>query len=202
MVIMTDLTTVTDYVKVFNDAEFRQSMRDSLSEKRNNFALLKLAIVKYKELLETDTREDFEQNNINIAYFKPFWEATWFYLSRPAIRKATELANQISKLDLALGIAVSLSEDKEFKRGKYTEVQVEEANSYPVEDLISGTVRKSGKRYMACCPLHKEDTPSFVIFEDNSWHCFGCGKHGTGAIGFVMDRDNVDFKVAVERILR
>lgn len=28
------------------------------------------------------------------------------------------------------------------------------------------------------CPVHKEDTPSCVLY-DNGWHCFGCGAHGT-----------------------
>lgn len=28
------------------------------------------------------------------------------------------------------------------------------------------------------CPLHDEDSPSFTVWPDNHYHCFGCGAHG------------------------
>lgn len=30
-----------------------------------------------------------------------------------------------------------------------------------------------------CCPLHREKTPSLKLYDDGSWHCFGCGKGGS-----------------------
>lgn len=36
------------------------------------------------------------------------------------------------------------------------------------------------------CPFHREKTGSLALYADNSFHCFGCTKHGTGAIDFVM----------------
>lgn len=37
----------------------------------------------------------------------------------------------------------------------------------------------SGSRHKMLCPFVPENTPSFVIYEDLSFHCFGCGAHGT-----------------------
>lgn len=54
----------------------------------------------------------------------------------------------------------------------------------------------------ACCPFHKEDSPSFHATESRgTYHCFGCGAHGN-AFDFVMAMDNVGFMEAVERLAR
>jgi DNA primase len=54
----------------------------------------------------------------------------------------------------------------------------------------------------ACCPFHKEDTPSFHAVESRgAYHCFGCGAHGN-AFDFVMAQDNLGFMEAVERLAR
>jgi len=36
------------------------------------------------------------------------------------------------------------------------------------------------------CPFHKEKTPSFVLFQNGSWHCFGCGISDFGTFKFVL----------------
>lgn len=36
----------------------------------------------------------------------------------------------------------------------------------------------SGDRWKGCCPFHSEKTPSFVVYQDGGYHCFGCGAHG------------------------
>jgi len=36
-----------------------------------------------------------------------------------------------------------------------------------------------GARWRACCPFHAETKPSFVVYEDGSYHCFGCQSHGS-----------------------
>lgn len=59
-------------------------------------------------------------------------------------------------------------------------------------------VTRAGREYKACCPFHKEKTPSFTINDDKHfYHCFGCGAHGDH-IGFVMRHDNVPFMDALE----
>lgn len=51
----------------------------------------------------------------------------------------------------------------------------------------------SGNRLKALCPFHNEKTPSFVVFPDEHFHCYGCNAHGT-IIDYVCLRDKVDFR--------
>jgi hypothetical protein len=42
-------------------------------------------------------------------------------------------------------------------------------------------VRKSGKGYVACCPVHKDNNPSMTITEKDGkvlCYCFACGANG------------------------
>ena len=40
-------------------------------------------------------------------------------------------------------------------------------------------LKKKGKDYWACCPFHRERTPSFTVVPDKQiFHCFGCGASG------------------------
>ncbi|USE37417.1 DNA primase [Endozoicomonas sp. SCSIO W0465] len=61
-------------------------------------------------------------------------------------------------------------------------------------------LKKTGRNYSACCPFHKEKTPSFSVSPDKQfYYCFGCGASGN-ALGFVMDHDHLDFPEAVETL--
>ena len=71
-----------------------------------------------------------------------------------------------------------------------------------IVDVIDRRVKlkKSGKNYMACCPFHKEKTPSFSVNpEKQFFYCFGCGAGGN-ALGFLMDYENLEFPAAVETL--
>lgn len=78
-----------------------------------------------------------------------------------------------------------------------TDDQIQQARDFPVEDLID-TKRI---RRMWCCPFHEEDSPSFHIYRENSWHCFGCSAHGKNAIDFVMKKNNLGFVEAVRFLI-
>ena len=41
-------------------------------------------------------------------------------------------------------------------------------------------LRQFGGRWRTSCflPFHKDKTPSFYVFTDGGWRCFGCGEHG------------------------
>jgi DNA primase len=59
---------------------------------------------------------------------------------------------------------------------------------------------RAGREHKACCPFHKEKTPSFTVNDDKGFfHCFGCGAHGD-VIGFVMRHDHLSFMEAVEQL--
>lgn len=67
-------------------------------------------------------------------------------------------------------------------------------------DVISETVSltRKGNRYWGKCPFHQEKTPSFCVTpEKNMYYCFGCHAGGD-MFSFVMRRDGVDFKEALE----
>ena len=71
-----------------------------------------------------------------------------------------------------------------------------------IVDIIEQHVplKKGGQNYMACCPFHKEKTPSFTVSQSKQfYHCFGCGAHGT-AIGFIMAYQGASFVDAVEQL--
>ncbi len=58
-------------------------------------------------------------------------------------------------------------------------------------------LKRSGNNYKACCPFHKEKTPSFMVNEQRqSYKCFGCGKGGD-VYTFIQDIENVEFYEAV-----
>lgn len=58
------------------------------------------------------------------------------------------------------------------------------------------TLKKSGSTMVGCCPLHQERTPSFHVYPDGHYHCYGCGRHGN-AITYVMEKKNMSFPEAV-----
>ncbi|MBR2140887.1 MAG: DNA primase [Rickettsiales bacterium] len=71
-----------------------------------------------------------------------------------------------------------------------------------LSDVISRSVRliNRGRNKVACCPFHKEKTPSFNVNDDKGfYHCFGCGAHGD-VITFTMNQDGLSFKDAVEKL--
>jgi DNA primase len=71
----------------------------------------------------------------------------------------------------------------------------------PLAAVVGRRVRlaRSGRQWKGCCPFHGEKTPSFYVYEDGHYHCFGCGAHGD-AIGFVMQAEGAGFMEAVERL--
>ena len=71
-----------------------------------------------------------------------------------------------------------------------------------VSDVVGKRVRleRKGREFQACCPFHKEKTPSFTVNDAKGfYHCFGCGAHGT-VINFIMDYEGLNFPEAIERL--
>lgn len=61
-------------------------------------------------------------------------------------------------------------------------------------------LEKDGHEFIATCPFHSEDTPSFTIFTGQDgvqrFHCFGCGERGD-VLDFVQKIKGVDLKEAI-----
>ena len=64
-----------------------------------------------------------------------------------------------------------------------------------VQDYVS--LKKKGANWMACCPFHKEKTPSFSVSPAKEiFYCFGCHKGGS-VFHFVMEMERVTFPEAI-----
>ena len=60
-------------------------------------------------------------------------------------------------------------------------------------------LKKHGKDYLGLCPFHDDKEPSLVISPDkNLWHCLGACAEGGDVIQWVMKRQGVSFRHAVE----
>ncbi len=54
-------------------------------------------------------------------------------------------------------------------------------------------LKPAGRNHQACCPFHREKTPSFSVNADKQiFKCFGCGIGG-GAAKFLMEMENLSF---------
>lgn len=61
-------------------------------------------------------------------------------------------------------------------------------------------VKRSGRTYKACCPFHKEKTPSFSISPDKGlFYCFGC-QAGGDIFEFLMRIENLSFNEAARKL--
>src|ERR1700730_247575 len=59
-------------------------------------------------------------------------------------------------------------------------------------------LKKKGANWMACCPFHKEKTPSFSVSPAKEiYYCFGCHKGGS-VFDFVMEVERVSFPEAIK----
>ena len=65
-----------------------------------------------------------------------------------------------------------------------------------IQDYVQ--LKKKGANWMACCPFHKEKTPSFSVSPAKEiYYCFGCHKGGS-VFNFVMEIERVPFPEAIK----
>lgn len=74
-----------------------------------------------------------------------------------------------------------------------------------IVDLVSEAgvkLRKAGRNQTGFCPFHdNKHTPSFVIWpESGTWRCFGACNEGGDIFKFVMKREGIDFKEALNKL--
>ena len=146
-------------------------------------------------ILEKTLEIESKRLEINRILAKPT-ESLMAELSRDVILEQGLVAD-IMRLEkeirwFRLGLMVD-----DVRQSGLTEDQIQQARDFPVEDLID---TKRVNR-MWCCPFHEEKSPSFHIYKENSWHCFGCQAHGNNAIDFVIKKNNLGFMEAVKFLI-
>ncbi|MYJ79983.1 MAG: DNA primase [Caldilineaceae bacterium SB0670_bin_27] len=62
-------------------------------------------------------------------------------------------------------------------------------------------LQSAGRSFKANCPFHQERTPSFVVFPDTgTWRCFGACSTGGDIFSFLMQKENLDFREALQAL--
>lgn len=62
-------------------------------------------------------------------------------------------------------------------------------------------LKRTGSAYKGLCPFHDERTPSFAVFpQSGTWRCFGACGIGGDIFSFLMQRENLEFREALEML--
>lgn len=100
----------------------------------------------------------------------------------------SELSSRIRKLRRLIALAKRRPKRRE-------DLSVEEARRYPLPQLCEDLgieLRRVGRYWRGLCPLHPDTHPSFTVYEEGRWYCFGCQKGGD-TIGLVMKIKGLTF---------
>jgi len=60
-------------------------------------------------------------------------------------------------------------------------------------------LKQRGTRHVGLCPFHTEKTPSFYVFPDGHYKCWGCGEYGD-AIDFIQKLHGLSFQDALKHL--
>jgi putative DNA primase/helicase len=67
-----------------------------------------------------------------------------------------------------------------------------------VIEALGVPLKHKGRELVACCPFHKENSPSFTVTPDEQkFFCFGCGAGGN-AVEYVMRHQGMEFPAALD----
>jgi DNA primase len=74
-----------------------------------------------------------------------------------------------------------------------------------IVELVSESgvkLRKSGRSYTGFCPFHENKrTPAFVVWPElGTWKCYGACNEGGDIFKFVMKKEGLDFKEALQKL--
>ena len=58
-------------------------------------------------------------------------------------------------------------------------------------------MREYSGKHTGICPLHGDEKPSFFVYSDNRFKCFGCGESGD-AVDFIQKLHGISFQDALK----
>ena len=143
-------------------------------------------------LLKTESIPLFKKINATAKdeFSRLFWKKAYMALSG---RRKQILAN-LTRLRRLKALTTKPKLRKGYESFNMDKAQAKEK---PIQDLYAfQKLRRVGRRYIACCPFHNDKTPSFIIFPDNNFRCFGCGESGD-SITFMQKLRGYTFPEAV-----
>lgn len=127
-----------------------------------------------------------------------FWRE-WLKINEG--KKLLKINNQIAKLKRLQALA---SGNYKKPTGWIEQDEIERVLQIPLIEIAKPhleQLKQIGNKWFARCPFHNEKTPSFYIFEDNRYKCFGaCGEYGN-AINFIQKFYDFSFPEAVKFLL-
>lgn len=88
-----------------------------------------------------------------------------------------------------------------FEQLGFTEDELRVAREFPLDRLFPSELKKSGRYQVGICPFHQEKTPSFRVYDNNTYYCFGCNAGGD-AIEFQMKLSDCTFVEAVKSLIQ
>lgn len=137
-----------------------------------------------KELCENAITDEFEKYFVEQIHF--------FFWGWQKIQLTKEFLQRLKNF-------YKLNHTDFFNKKEWEKINI---NSIPITQIIGMyTKLPSNLKNNICCPLHKDKTPSFKIYEDtNSFYCFGCHKWGN-AINFVAEKEWWSTKEAFKKIV-
>ena len=143
-----------------------------------------------KKIIEEETKPFFEKcNSLKDEFSKAFWKECYAYLADGF----NETMWQLKRLHKLEGLLKA--------PGGGIEKQIHTAKNRPIFELFEfERVRRAGKNIVARCPFHKDRTPSFYIYDTNSFYCFSCHKGGD-SIDFIKALHNLGFREAISYIV-
>ena len=181
---MTKRLNDPELIEIFGRQTVLEVMVDKIGEEQERLSKLKNELSSKMACIAT--------RNFPEKWHKTHWEGHLDRHLGQTIRQSEKQLERYAKLYL-------LCKDKLPKNG-LDDCKIEDARNRPIVEFLEGRVRHVGNRSSAPCPFHEDKNPSFVVYDDNSWHCFGCSKHGNNAIDFVMQKDGLSFREAVRAL--
>jgi len=142
---------------------------------------------KKADIIKTETAPYFEKcNKIKDKDKRDFCKQLYGHMADDF----NHIIEQLSRLKKLEGLV-------RYPKGNFDE-KLQTAKEIPIEALFNlEKARRYGRRVTAKCPLHAERTPSFHIYENNSWYCFSCNRGGDN-IALVMACHNLGFRDAIK----
>lgn len=141
-----------------------------------------------KEIIKRETIPYLKKcNALKDEFAKVFWKEVYGYLAG-GFNEIIRQLKRLRRLEFLISAPTACQD---------WDTRIQAAKETPIAELHNfKRLRKSGRSYTCCCPIHDDRTPSFHIYDNNTWYCFGCNRGGD-SIDFVRQLHGFDFRRAV-----